>query len=213
LERIPKYSFISALVILLPLLLFHANCGSNEVSRIEAAVSSELRLHPASTLTDLYKFFFQDAFGPAHIISDPDAAKYYLVHELAAATRFEDYTWQALGYKQQYYRMNLAAVRNGILPLDTLLKALIESADSGPQSDIETWKAEWSKILAVIERIAPDLPNFQEDKNSIADLLAQGDYIVHHSSLYTETYEPHYRIITRDRFLDLQKKYFGDTDR
>jgi len=213
LARIQRHLFISAIVTLLLLLLFHANCGFNEDSRIEAAVHSELTLHPASTLTDLYKFFFQDAFGPAHIISDPDAAKNYLVLELASATRFEDYTWQALGYKQQYYRLNLATVRDSILPLDTLLKALIESADSGPQSDIETWKAEWSKILVVIEHVVPDLPNFQEDKSSIADLLAQGDYVVHHSLLYTETYEPHYRIIDRNRFLDLQKKYFGDTNR
>ena len=48
-------------------------------------VESFLLRYPEATLQDIYKGSFQDYFGPAHIVSDREAAKRYILRELATA--------------------------------------------------------------------------------------------------------------------------------
>ena len=45
------------------------------------------------------------------------------------------------------------------------------------------------------EKDYPDIPDLQEDKARIDDLLASGQYAYHHSAAYHAAYHPHYRII------------------
>ena len=40
---------------------------------VRTAVERQMQFYPKSTLKDLYKNFFQDKFGPGHIISDTTA--------------------------------------------------------------------------------------------------------------------------------------------
>ena len=46
------------------------SCKETESGQIRAAVENQLKAYPKSTLQDLYKNFFQDYFGPGHIVSD-----------------------------------------------------------------------------------------------------------------------------------------------
>jgi hypothetical protein len=50
--------------------------------RIEKAVINELKYYPEARLRDIYKNFFQDAFGPGHLIPDTTHAGNYLNYEL-----------------------------------------------------------------------------------------------------------------------------------
>ena len=56
--------------------------------RIIRSVERQLERYPHSTLRDLYKNYFQDRFGPGHIIADEQAADRYLRYET---------TWFAMG--------------------------------------------------------------------------------------------------------------------
>ena len=76
-------------------------------------VNEELKFHPKVTLPDLYKNFFQGKFGPGHLIDDVNSAKEYFFTELKEATEFDSVLWQAVGYENNYYRVNLSLVRNG----------------------------------------------------------------------------------------------------
>ena len=49
-------------------------------------MSIMLSNYPQSTLQDVYKSCFQDYFGPAHIISNREAARRYIEYELAHST-------------------------------------------------------------------------------------------------------------------------------
>jgi hypothetical protein len=51
---------------------------------VREAVSRQMKAYPKSTLADLYKNFFQDKFGPGHIIADTSSAGRYLRKELAS---------------------------------------------------------------------------------------------------------------------------------
>ena len=52
---------------------------------VDAAIERQLADFPESRLQDLYKSFFQDRFGPGHIINDRDGALRYIEAEMAEA--------------------------------------------------------------------------------------------------------------------------------
>lgn len=51
--------------------------------RVEVAVRRQMERYPESRLIDYYKNFFQDKFGPGHMVSDTASAGAYLRRELA----------------------------------------------------------------------------------------------------------------------------------
>jgi hypothetical protein len=81
---------------------------------------------------------------------------------------------------------------------EELTDALMASAKEVKEEDIQGWKAEWSEILAIIEKEYPDIPDLKEDKARIDELLASGQYAYHHSAAYNAAYHPHYRIIASE---------------
>ena len=74
-----KIALITA-ILALPLLCF-ASCkgeGDNFKNKVIEAVEAQLKLYPESRLQDIYKNFYQDMFGPGHMIPDTTAAGNYL---------------------------------------------------------------------------------------------------------------------------------------
>lgn len=186
-----------------------AGCFSNEKrkSLIRQAVHEELRLHPRATLIDLYKSFFQGAFGPGHLIPDREAAWRYLKTELQNSVAFDSVLWQPVGERQQYYRINLKLVKEGVIPAEACLEAFVQSANSAKTPTLEEWRREWQMIVSVIEEMNLALSNFNEDKSLLAQKLENGEIIGHHSATYEELYHPHYRIVSKQHFEDLQKRF------
>ena len=167
----------------------------------------QLNVYPKSTLQDLYKNFFQDKFGPGHLIPDTSAAKAYLERELS---EFEISTCpdiEPVGWENNYVRVDLSLLKREIVPERLFFDAFVESANSARMPEIESWKREWKRILKVVEQMAPDLPDFERDKAAIDSLLDAGKYAVHHSSAFEEEYRPHYRIIARRIFDEKLQKY------
>jgi hypothetical protein len=53
------------------------SCRETKDERICAAVERQLSAYSESTLQDLYKNFFQDYFGPGHLLDDTLSAGAY----------------------------------------------------------------------------------------------------------------------------------------
>lgn len=183
--------------------------GSNQAARIEQAVREELRLHPAATLQDLYKFFFQGAYGPGHMIPDPAAARRFLAMELHTSTDFDSVLWQPVGVHGEYVRVNLKLVKEGIIPAEDLLAAFVQSANAASPPALAEWQQEWQMILAVIAAVAPALPAFAEEKVALEQRLARGEFVGHHSEAYEQRYHPHYRLVSRAHFERLHRKFLA----
>lgn len=192
------------------LLILLQACGPGEEEMIRQSVIRHMEIYPASTLQDLYKSYFQDYFGPGHMIGNPEAAWNYLEYELAQ----DDYTDTVLlfptGYKGNFVRVNLELIRNGTLPATPFMEEFIKLTNAVTGISMEEWKREWARILAVIEDTSPGLPGFKEDRRYLDSLLANGEYVVHHSQLFLETYHPHYRIIQKELFEKNFSKYLVD---
>lgn len=176
-------------------------------ARIEKAIISELKYYPEARLRDIYKNFFQDAFGPGHLIPDTTRAGNYLNYELQQPIG-DTLTWQAIGPENDYYRINLQLVTEGILPRSVLLEAMVESAPLARNPDMETWKKEWETAINVMEKMNLQIPDFENDKKEIEALLERGEYVMHHSEHYNKTYQRHYRIIHKSIFNRWKGVYF-----
>lgn len=194
-------------IIFIFLVLAQTACNRGPEKEISRAVDRILTEYPASTLQDLYKSFFQDAMGPGHLISDPESAKAYLLYELAEATRFDTVLLEPAGYRGNFYRVNLSLVADGIIPADTFLKYFVAGINGFRAPGPDDWKREWERIFSVIQEEHPELPGMEMDKMKIDSLLHAGVFVGHHSQVYTETYEPHYRLIDKNLFDEHLRKY------
>ncbi|MGE4587919.1 MAG: hypothetical protein AB7D05_11315 [Mangrovibacterium sp.] len=183
--------------------------ASDREKQIQQFVEDELDHYPEAWLTDLYKNYFQDAYGPGHLIPDTTRAGAYLDWELQQPDWVDTLLYQPLGTNHDFYRINLVLVKNGTIPRDTLLLGMVKSAGLARKPDIESWKREWTEVLQVIKKIKPDLPQLRSDEKLIVRTLAKGEVVMHHSKHYEETYHPHYRIIHRSVFEEWKGKYLN----
>lgn len=168
--------------------------------QVRLAVGRMLADYPLSTLQDIYKSFFQDRFGPGHIVADTAQAAAYLRHELSIAGDSCVLLYEPTGERGNNVRVALAAVASGRVPFDVYLSAFLCSVREVRAVDVKEWAVEWQQIEKIIRDMNLSLPGYEADAEAIAALLAGGHYAVHHSKLYNRHYAPHYRIIAKDIF-------------
>lgn len=183
------------------LLLFLLTACKQETA-IEQAISRQMASHPASTLQDLYKNFFQEQFGPGHLVPDTASATRYLRYELQSMKGESEALYEAIGIEGRFVRVNLDVIKRGYIDFNTFLDAFLRSATCFELPAIEDWKIRWKEIEDTIIKMGLDktLPRFESDSQAIEALLNQGEYVMHHSPEYSEAYQPHYRLIERNIF-------------
>lgn len=174
------------------------HCVSDDC--VQAAVERMLADYPQSTLQDIYKSFFQDRFGPGHMVPDSAKAAAYLLRELESVDNLDVMLYEPTGDHGNYCRVALAAIKSGKVPLDIYLNAFLRSVREVRAVDVEQWIVEWLQIETVIRGMDLALPGYDDDAAAIRELLSQGHYAVHHSREYNKHYNPHYRIMAREIF-------------
>lgn len=156
--------------------------------------------YPHATLQDIYKSFFQDRFGPGHIVPDSSRAALYLKQELETVDNVDVPLYEPTGYEGNYYRVALATVASGKISFETYLSAFLRSVSDVQTVDVGVWKMEWDIIEGIIRAMSIQLLGFEDDSVAIKELLSSGYYAVHHSEEYNKEYDPHYRIISKEIF-------------
>ena len=118
-------------------------CGGEELTfdkAVRSAVERQMQGYPKSTLKDLYKNFFQDKFGPGHIVSDTTAAGNYLRREMASYTETEGEIAEPTGWEGNFYRVNLSVIKNGQIPYQTFFDAFIRSVNGIRPVTVAEWQ-------------------------------------------------------------------------
>lgn len=173
---------------------------SDEDKSIRRAIEEMRERYPSTTLQDIYKSCFQDYYGVAHLLSDRESVKRYIETELANADSLVDVYYEPCGWRGDFVRVNLSAIRDGRITSDMLTDAFMASADYSMKKATEEWKLLWQDVIAEARKSRPQLKNFSEDSAKIALLLHKGEYVMHHSKEYRDAHHPHYRIIHRTLF-------------
>ncbi len=195
------------ILVVLIFIIFNKCKKDEKTEKIQEAVMFELSHYPEASLVDIYKNFFQDAYGPGHLIPDTSGALNYLRYESDNAFKFDTTLWQPLGYQNNFYRINLLLIKEKKIPFNEFFTAFVESANSICPPPVEEWKDEWDFILESINKMDLDIKNYHQDKEYIDSMLSDGKYMIHHSEHYINKYNPHYRIVSKNHFKKLSK-YF-----
>ena len=155
---------------------------------------------PASDLCDVYKFCFQDVFGPAHLAIDSASAVKSIDGEIEKSKTLGGPDYQYTGCEGNYVRVNLSLVKNRTLTASQLASCLARSVNPPHPMSVEEWKYRWGELETILLNMKPSPGHFALDSESIESLLDRGGYAVHHSYSFNSTYNFHYRIVRRDIF-------------
>ena len=165
---------------------------------MRSAIERQLTTYPESTLQDIYKSFYQEHFGPGHIISDTASARRYLMGELSEMGKTQSPYFEPTGSQGDYIRVYLSAVADSLITAEQLLDAFVRSANSRQEPTI-SWMEKWEAIVSIIQANKIELEGFETDLPWLTE-AARNNQAVHHSRSYNEAYHPHYRIVERSIF-------------
>lgn len=166
---------------------------------MEKAIRTMLQTYPETRLQDIYKSFYQDRFGPGHMISDSESSFLYLQKELQEPDE-PLLQYEPTGAQSRFYRVHLKCVQDGLITAEELNNAFVRSANQ-VRKDTTDWKSEWYAIVATIDSLDLSIKHYGEDCTRIAEMLClEGDRAVHHSPAFNEAYHPHYRLVSKEIF-------------
>ena len=165
---------------------------------MRTAIERQLASYTESTLQDIYKSFYQEHFGPGHIISDTAIARRYLMKELSEMGETPSPYFEPTGSQGDYIRVYLSAIADSLITSEQLLDALIRSANSWQEPSIN-WLEKWQAIVNVIQANKMEIEGLEDNLPLLND-AARNNQAVHHSRRYNEAYHPHYRIVERSIF-------------
>ena len=171
---------------------------SIDTAAVRSAIERQLATYPESTLQDIYKSFYQEHFGPGHIISDTASARRYLMVELSEMGETQSPYFEPTGSQGDYVRVYLSAVTDSLITAEQLLDAFVRSANSRKEPTV-SWMEKWEAIVSIIQANKIELEGFETDLPLLTE-AAQNNQAVHHSRRYNEVYHPHYRIVERGIF-------------
>ncbi len=163
--------------------------------RILQAVEQMLHRFPEASIIDIYKSFYQDEFGPGHLLGDVHGARDYFFKELAGMRSSGRHTLEPCGTGSRFFRAPLDVIVDGIIPPEEFLSGFFEGASLFTLPDITEWGVQWKEILAAAEPVIKGITGIEDDLKVISEALQSRSGAVRHSRRYAEAYEPHYRII------------------
>ena len=165
---------------------------------VRSAIERQLTTYPESTLQDIYKSFYQEHFGPGHIISDTASAQRYLMRELSEMGETSSPYFEPTGSQGDYVRVYLSAVADSLITAEQLLDAFVRSANSRQEPTV-SWMKKWQAIVSIIQANKMKLEGIETDLPLLTE-AARNNQAVHHSRRYNVAYHPHYRIVERSIF-------------
>lgn len=160
---------------------------------IQNAVTHLLATYPKSSLIDLYKSFFQDEYGPGHLLEDPSRARRYFEEELETMKSNHRACIEACGVGNNYVRVPMDLILDGVVSKEHYWELFVTSAQAAKAVTLPAWINTWQEI----ERYIPKtLRNYREDTQIITELFTKGEFVLGHSDEYRTHYDPHYRLFT-----------------
>jgi len=157
---------------------------------------AQLARYPESSLIDLYKSFFQDAFGAGHLLGDPRQTRLYFEKELTSMQSRGRRASEPCGLGRNFYRIPMDLIADGIVDRKEYYDSFLASASSFTVPNLASWKEEWQSIMEAITPLIHLITGFEADAKRINSLLRSDSYALGHSDHYRSAWDPHYRIFT-----------------
>ena len=173
----------------------------------EEAIDYNVNTYPEAQLADLYKSFYQDSFGPGHILADTASSRKYYEYELSDTAAWTGPVYEFTGCGENFVRLNMDLVRNGIIPQEEYFQAFVAGLGQLEKPEDETWITDWLETDSIVKAKGIRFPNEESDRALIDEKIATRKFTMHHSAAYDSIYRFHYRIISLPEFRKLRGKY------
>ena len=149
-------------------------------------------LHPAMQPQDAVKLCFQAAFGAEHLLGNAEEAFRWLKAEWDAVLPSGIQLWEPIS--EHLARVNLAAWKQAGHALEDLFRLFLGCANAVPSPEANAFFQDCLNAVDEASR-AGSLPFSSDDWQAYwADYLAAGGGAVHHSPVYHQMEQPHYRL-------------------
>lgn len=189
----------SLIIIVLCFCLLASSCHQKDQPQtLQMALERQMDTYPEARLQDIYKSFYQDHFGPGHLITDTAMVRHYLYSELSENDVSYPVYYEPTGCEGRFVRVFLSAVADSLVSAEELLDAFVRSANEFQEPQTE-WVTEWKEVVRAIRENNISVEGFAEDEPTLTE-AAQNNQAMHHSRAYNAAYHPHYRIVRRDIF-------------
>ena len=161
----------------------------HDYPRATFLIEQEMTLFPLATLKDIYKLFFQNCHGSGHFMRDLSFVKDFITKELHEINlRDYQYPDYDISYLFQIKRISLVSIMIGKYDASYIADRFLELAVKPQILSLAKWKREWADIKQLALGINPQIT----DDFSKANIDLSNS--VHHSDIYRQSYNPHYRI-------------------
>lgn len=163
---------------------------------IREIIEAQLELYPLQNLRDIYKSFFQDEFGPGHLMDNPQKTRNYFEKELKKMSCRGRTAVEPCGAGIRFVRIPMELILKGAIEKDTYFSFFWTGASEFKEPEIETWQKKWKTIMDELDAFSSRIQNFEKDGSIIEENLKKGIFVMNHSELYRKQYDPHYRIFS-----------------
>jgi predicted DNA binding CopG/RHH family protein len=163
---------------------------------VKKSVQNMLLKYPNSSLKDIYKSFFQDEFGPGHLLEDHEVAKKYFDQELHKMGNRNRYSIEPCGIGVRFFRANMDLIIGGFLSASEYFELFLDSSHDFLEGKLPEWIEKWRLIEEIVRPFSDRVDYYEEDHREINRMISDGIVAIHHSERYRKSYDPHYRVLS-----------------
>lgn len=157
----------------------------------EKIFQSHARRYPSWQVQDVYKLVHQAALGPAHMVTNAETARAWLMRELAEMGEGPaEPVIDPISADGDIVRVHLRPYLAGGGDPETVLAAFLETANEY-HGELDTLEAYLGQVARNGAFPIPPMEAF------FREMKGRGFPAVHHSDVYKDLYRPAYRVIGR----------------
>lgn len=168
-------------------------------------IIAHLEKRPHMEIKDIYKLIYQSVLGLGHLIDDHHAARNNLRNELdnVRDNGFQEDLIEDISINNSMVRINLRPFKERDFQWEILFDAMIKTEEENT-AKLEDFIEIWKTFIQMAEEKSFDISI--EELNSFNEEIITKNYpVMHHSTLYNQTYRPAYRIVDRGIFENMFK--------
>ena len=145
-------------------------------------LKEHLKKYPLMQIEDVLKLYLQGILGPAHNVSSFEKCLERTLNEYRSITN-NQYLNIEENISSEYVRIYLYPYYQKMNSFDLLVKYFILSSQD--KVDVNAFISEIKKLIN------------KENEEYINQYLAAKNYLISHSQIYKDNYDPHYLVINR----------------
>lgn len=154
-------------------------------------LEAHIKKYPKMQIEDKIKLLMQAYLGPGHLVNDYDIVLQRVSTEVENIINQEITTEMIEDISDIYVRVHLLPYYKKYKSFDKLIKAFVDSSNDTKNI---------SQFLEELEELKKTLND--KDVLFLESYIKNKNYLISHSEIYRNTYNPHYLVVNKNYLID-----------